>query len=134
MNIYSREFALTLVVQVWITQKEFRNGFDSIDSYTAAIIMSFLFNSRRILSQMSALMIFTATLKFIDEIDFRTTVNYGDCNLIPFSNEKAFYCRFFKIHHNEIKAAVRKIWGSNFAQALKCRRSVNTKNDSERFN
>jgi U3 small nucleolar RNA-associated protein 22 len=59
-----------VLLKVWISQRGFRTGYDSIDGHEASMIAAFLCASKRILSQMTPLMAFTAVLKFISETDF----------------------------------------------------------------
>lgn len=59
-----------VLLKVWISQRGFRTGYDSMDAHEASMIAAYLCASKRILSQMTPLMAFTAVLKFISEADF----------------------------------------------------------------
>jgi U3 small nucleolar RNA-associated protein 22 len=63
-----------LLMKVWLTQREMRNGGDSMDGHEAAVLFVYLYTVKRILPQMSPLLAFTAALKFIVETKFSSTV------------------------------------------------------------
>jgi U3 small nucleolar RNA-associated protein 22 len=60
----------TVIAKVWLTQRGYRFGLDSLDGHTVTLLIAYLFQQRTINAQMSSFTVFQCLLKFLSESDF----------------------------------------------------------------
>lgn len=60
----------TVIAKVWLTQRGYRFGLDSLDGHGVALLVAYLFQQRTINAQMSSFTVFQCLLKFLSETDF----------------------------------------------------------------
>lgn len=59
-----------VIAKVWLTQRGFRFGLDSLDGHNVTLLIAYLFQQRTINAQMSSFTVFQCLLKFLSESDF----------------------------------------------------------------
>lgn len=60
----------TVIAKVWLTQRGYRFGLDSLDGHGVTLLIAYMFQQRTINAQMSAFTVFQCLLKFLSESDF----------------------------------------------------------------
>lgn len=60
----------TVIAKIWLTQRGYRFGLDSLDGHGVALLVAYLFQQRTINAQMSSFTVFQCLLKFLSETDF----------------------------------------------------------------
>lgn len=69
VKVFENNFFFLSPYQIWLTQREFRWGIDSIDGHLALFLIAYLSLSGIILPHMTALTGFMAFLKFLSELN-----------------------------------------------------------------
>ena len=63
-----------VIAKVWLTQRRFRFGVDSLDGHGVSILITYLYHKRTINAQMNSFTIFQCLLKFLSEVDFKKEI------------------------------------------------------------
>ena len=63
-----------IVLKIWLTQRSMRFSVDSLDSHCAALLVAYLFQTKRVNAQSTSYGIFLITLRFLAETDLLSSV------------------------------------------------------------
>lgn len=74
----------SMVLKIWLTQRQLRYGLDVLDSHSSTLFLSYLFQTKRINPSMTAMAIFQVIMKFLADITLPCILNF---NSIDIQNE-----------------------------------------------
>jgi U3 small nucleolar RNA-associated protein 22 len=70
-----------VLFKVWLTQRQLRYGLQSFDSHSAALLVAYLFQTKRISSSIAVITAFQILLKFVADLEISSSLNFSSSSI-----------------------------------------------------